>query len=52
MLHIKCKKCGRRLPFSSKIDGYTIRSRLKRDGLKCPECGQILIKSKANTKGT
>ena len=52
MLHIKCKNCGWRLPFTSKIDGYTIRSRLKRDGLICPECGQILIKNKRETKGT
>ena len=51
MIHIKCKKCGWRLPFSSKIDGYTIKSRLKKDGLICPECGEILIKSKEKIRG-
>jgi predicted RNA-binding Zn-ribbon protein involved in translation (DUF1610 family) len=50
MIHIKCKKCGWRSPFSSKIDGYTVKSRLKKDGLICPECGEILIKSKGKTK--
>ncbi len=44
MIHIKCKKCGWRLPFSTKINGYTARSRLKEDTLLCPNCGQILIK--------
>ncbi len=47
MIHIKCKKCGYRLPFSSKIDGYTARSRLKGDKVLCPNCGQVLIN---NTK--
>jgi predicted RNA-binding Zn-ribbon protein involved in translation (DUF1610 family) len=51
MLHIKCKKCGWRSPFSSKIDGYKVRTRLKRDGLKCPECGEILIKSRGKIRG-
>jgi len=46
MLHIKCKKCGWRSPFSSKIDGYTVQSRLKKNGLICPKCGEILIESK------
>jgi len=51
MIHIKCKKCGWRLPFSSKIDGYTVRSRLKDDTVLCPNCGEILIKKKLKTKG-
>ena len=46
MIHIKCKKCGWRSPFSSKIDGYTVKNRLKKDGLICPNCSQILIKKK------
>ena len=50
MIHIKCKKCGWRSPFSSKIDGYTVKNRLKKDGLLCPECGEILIKSKKNKR--
>ena len=50
MIHIKCKKCGWRLPFSSKIDGYTARNRLKGDTLLCPNCGQILIEKKEKTK--
>jgi predicted RNA-binding Zn-ribbon protein involved in translation (DUF1610 family) len=44
MIHIKCKKCGWRLPFSSKIDGFTTRNRLIGDTLLCPNCDQILIK--------
>ena len=51
MIHIKCKKCGWRLPFSSKIDGYTVRSRLKDDTVLCTNCGEILIKRKGKTKG-
>ena len=51
MIHIKCKKCGWRLPFSSKIDGYTVRNRLKDDTVLCPNCGEILIKKKLKTKG-
>jgi len=50
MLHIKCKKCGWRSPFSSKIDGYTVKNRLKKDGLLCPKCGALLIKRKLNNK--
>ena len=52
MIHIKCKKCGRRQPFSSKIDGYTVRNRLKDDTVLCPNCGEILIKKKLKTKET
>jgi predicted RNA-binding Zn-ribbon protein involved in translation (DUF1610 family) len=44
MIHIKCKKCGWRTPFSSNIDGFTAKNRLKEDVLLCPNCGQILIK--------
>jgi len=44
MLHIKCKKCGWRFPFSTKINGYTARTRLIGDTILCPNCGQILIK--------
>jgi NAD-dependent SIR2 family protein deacetylase len=50
MLYIKCKKCGWRSPFSSKIDGYTVQSRLKNKVLICPECGETLIKSKVKTR--
>ena len=46
MIYIKCKRCGWRSPFSSKIDGYTVQSRLKKDGLICPNCGGILISRK------
>jgi len=31
------------LPFSSKIDSYTVRRQLKKDGLTFPECVEILI---------
>jgi predicted RNA-binding Zn-ribbon protein involved in translation (DUF1610 family) len=50
MIHIKCKKCGYRLPFSSKIDGFTARSRLKGDIVICPNCGQVLINRGEKTK--
>ena len=45
MIHIKCKKCGWRLPFSSKINGYAGKDRLLGNTI-CPNCGQILIKKK------
>jgi len=44
MIHIKCKKCGWRLPFSSKIDEDTVKNRGDTNIL-CPNCGQILVKS-------
>jgi len=43
MIHIKCKKCGWRLPFSSKKNEDTVKSR-ERGNVICPNCGQILIK--------
>jgi len=43
MIHIKCKKCGWRLPFSSKINGYTVRGKIKGEKLICPNCGEVLI---------
>ena len=52
MIHIKCKKCGWRLPFSSKIDDFTARKRLKEDKVICPNCGQILIKRRGNPRET
>ena len=43
MIHIKCKNCGWRLPFSSKGNEDTVRNR--GDGtIKCPNFGEILIK--------
>jgi ribosomal protein S27E len=43
MIRIKCKKCGWRLPFSSKRNEDTVKNR--GDGnLICPNCGQMLIK--------
>ena len=44
MLHIKCKTCGWRLPFSSKGNEDTVKSR--GDGkIICPNCGKTLIQS-------
>ena len=43
MINIKCKKCGWRLPFSSKGNEDTIRGRGD-DTIICPRCGEILIK--------
>ena len=42
MIHIRCKKCGWRLPFSSKKDEDTVQER--GDGnLLCPNCNELLI---------
>ena len=43
MIHIKCKKCGWRLPFSSKGSEDTVKRR-GNDNLVCPSCGKPLIK--------
>jgi len=43
MIHIKCKKCGWRLPFSSKGSEDTVKGRGD-DTITCPNCGEILIK--------
>jgi predicted RNA-binding Zn-ribbon protein involved in translation (DUF1610 family) len=50
MINIKCRKCGYRLPFSQKIDGFTVRSRLKYKQVVCPRCGEILIKNREKNK--
>ncbi len=43
MIHIKCKKCGWRLPFSDKGDKDTVKNRGE-GNIICPSCGEILIK--------
>ena len=43
MIHIKCKKCGWRLPFSSKGNEDTVKGRGDCNVI-CPNCGGILIK--------
>jgi len=43
MIHIKCKKCGWRLPFSSKSNEDTVTNR-RGSNIICPSCGEILIK--------
>ena len=43
MIHIKCKKCGWRLPFSSKRNEDTIKNQGD-SNIICPNCGQMLIK--------
>ena len=43
MIHIKCKNCGWRLPFSSKGNEDSVGNR--GDGnIICSSCGEILIK--------
>jgi len=42
MIHIKCKKCGWRLPFSSKTNEDTVKNRGD-DSIICPDCGETLI---------
>lgn len=49
MIHIKCKKCGYRLPFSTRIDGYTAKRIIKKETV-CPKCGEILIKKRKKIK--
>jgi ribosomal protein S27E len=43
MIRIKCKKCGWRLPFSSKRNEDTVKNRGD-SSIICPSCGEILIK--------
>ena len=42
MIHIKCKKCGWRLPFSSKGNEDTVKNR-GNGKIICPNCGKTLI---------
>ncbi|MBU0498311.1 MAG: hypothetical protein KKC68_06785 [Candidatus Thermoplasmatota archaeon] len=42
MIHIKCKNCGWRLPFSSKTSEDTVKNH-KDTTLVCPQCNEILI---------
>ena len=44
MIHIKCKKCGCRFPFSTKEYSFTARARFNGTTL-CPNCGQKRMKS-------
>ena len=44
MIHIKCKKCGWRLPFSSKKNEDTVKNRGDTT-IICPNCGEMLVKS-------
>ena len=43
MIHIKCKNCGWRLPFSSKGNEDSVGNRGVVN-IICPSCGEILIK--------
>ncbi|MCK5112887.1 MAG: hypothetical protein KAQ84_05030 [Thermoplasmatales archaeon] len=42
MLHIKCKICGWRLPFSSRRNVDTVKNR-GIGKIICPNCGKALI---------
>ena len=44
MLHIKCKTCGWRLPFSSKENEDTVKNR-GGGNIICPNCGKALIQT-------
>jgi len=44
MIHIRCKKCGWRMPFSSEKNEDTVKSRGDTNIL-CPNCGAMLVKS-------
>ena len=50
MIHIKCKKCGWRLPFSSKRNEDTVKNR-RDSNIACPNCGEILIKRGGKMNG-
>ena len=50
MIHIKCKNCGWRLPFSSTRNGDTVKNRGD-SNIICPKCGQMLIKSGGKWNG-
>jgi len=43
MIHIKCKKCGWRLPFSSKKNEDAVKNR-EHGNVICPNCGEMLIR--------
>lgn len=43
MISIRCKKCGWRLPFSSKATSDSVQLRGKCD-IVCPKCGILLIR--------
>ncbi len=45
MIHIKCKNCGWRLPFSSKQNEDNVRCR-GLGNIICPHCGKTLIQTK------
>jgi len=45
MIHIRCKNCGWRLPFSSKENVDTVKDRGLGD-ITCPNCGKTLIQTK------
>jgi len=50
MLHIKCKTCSWRLPFSGKGNVDTVKSR--GDGkIICPNCGKTLIQMGGRMNG-
>ena len=50
MLHIKCKTCGWRLPFSSKGNVDTVKSR-GNGKIICPNCGNTLIQGLRGVNG-
>lgn len=43
MIHIKCKKCGWSLPFSTKLKKDSVMARGS-NNVVCPKCGEILIR--------
>ena len=43
MIHIKCKICGWRLPFSGNKNEDDVKNRGD-SNIICPNCGEILVK--------
>ena len=42
MINIRCKKCGWRLPFSSRGSKDSVQNRIG-SNVNCPKCGELLI---------
>jgi hypothetical protein len=46
MIHIRCKKCGWREPYSNFKNVYVGRNRIIKEQMICQNCGKVLIKKK------
>jgi len=44
MINIKCKKCGWKLPLTTKAKRDNVCGR-KSEDVQCPDCGKLLIRN-------